>query len=276
MTIDPATLVHGVDTCSVCPRLCRPACPVASGSGREAAVPALIAATLVEWRDGRLLAALAAEAATLCTDCGACQAHCHIDRPLPEILRRARAELVACPPMEPLRPIEGQGATIAVEADERPLAAALARHLGRPIRRWVTRDRLGVAAVEHREWASRAVELRAWVEGVEVVVADGGVAHALAAAGVPFRWLVDLVPALGGGIASCRAPGASPPTACCGAGGPLQRHHPEDALRVGRFWLTRATDERVADARCREHLRACGGNTSDPLDLLLRETRVDR
>lgn len=261
------------DTCALCPRLCRTSCPVATGSAREAAVPALIAAMALDHERGRLPVEQAIEAITLCTDCGACQDRCHIDRPLPELLRVARGRLTDEPPIEPLRPLEGEGSVIAVEADDRPLAAALATHLGAPVRRWATGDRLGVAAVEHPGFARHAARLRERVGDAEVVVADGGVHHALSAAGVAVAWLHERVLGLPTGDGSCRA-GGDRPIACCGAAGPLIRHHPEDAERVGRTWLARADEWRVTDARCRAHLRRCGGaEVTDPLDALLEMQR---
>lgn len=256
-------------TCALCPRLCRTACPVATGSAREAAVPTWIATVLFDHERGRASAALAAEAVSLCTDCGACQQRCHLDRPLPRLFREARAGLLDPPEMDALQPIEGEGDLVAVEADERPFAAALARQLGCSVRRWPTRDRLGVAAVEHPVWARRAAELREFVGQARVAVVDGGVAHALGAAGIGFAWLHELVRVLPTGEGSCRT-GADRPLACCGAAGPLAAHHPEDAARVGRAWLARAGDWRVGDARCRAHLRRCGGaEVTDTLDALL-------
>jgi ferredoxin len=262
----------GWDTCALCPRLCRPSCPVASGSTREASVPAVIAARLLDWQRDRLDPATAAEAATLCTDCGACQSHCHLDRPLPGLLRQARAELLPAAPFEPLRPIEGEGRIVAVEADERPFASALSRRLGEPVRRWPTADRLGVEAVEHREWERHGEAIRAALGGAEAVVCDGGVARALEAAGARFRWLHDVVPGLPTGTSSCKSSGGPRPAACCGAGGPLRRHHPEDARRVGELWLRRGEPAPLNDARCRSHLRDCGGDVRDLLDALLETT----
>jgi hypothetical protein len=261
--------VSDLDTCVLCPRLCRDACPVATGSAREAAVPTWIATTLREWEAGRLPAAIAREAATLCTDCGACRAACHLDRPLPERLRRARAELCEAPAIEPLRPIEGTGARVAVEADERPLAAVLSRRIGAPVRRWPTGDRLGVAAVEHATFAHRGAAIREALGGLEVVVADGGVARALGAAGVPFVWVHDLVPGLRAAdtVGSC-ACGGERPLACCGGAGPLARHHPDDAARVARMFVERGGGGVLADARCRSHLRAAGLEVYDLVDHL--------
>jgi len=260
------------NTCALCPRLCRPACPVAVGSRREAAVPAAIARVLVDWDRGRTSPELAAQAVTLCVDCGACESFCHLGSPLPEILREARAELLPEPLFEPLRPIEGTGRWLAIEADGRPLADALSRRLNEPVRRWFTADGLGSAGVEHPAWARRADEIRRAVGDIEhVVIVDGGVGRALAAAEIPFQWLHDAIPALAEGLAGCRMPGDRP-LACCGGADPLHHHHPEDARRLGRAWLARASTQRVLDGRCRNHLLACGGlEVTDPLDRLLSE-----
>lgn len=256
------------DTCALCPRLCRTACPVATGSAREAAVPTLIATTIRAHEQGRLPVSQAIEAATLCTDCGNCAELCHIDRPLPEFLRSFRGEHLAEPAVEPLRPIEGSGARVAIEADERPFAATLARHLGQSVRRWPTADRLGVALVEHEGWARQASELRRHASTHSLVVADGGVAQALEASDISFEWLHQVVRGLPTGAPSCRQEGRGP-LACCGGAGPLATHHPDDARRVGKLWLDRAEDWKVGDARCREHLRGCGADPTDPLDALM-------
>lgn len=261
------------DTCALCPRLCRSACPVATGAEREAAVPTWIAWTLRGWEEGRHSRELAAEAASLCTDCGACRAHCHLDRPLPELLRDARARLLTPVAPEPLAPIEGEGSLVAIEADERPLAAWLQRALGVAVRRWPTSDRLGIASVEHPVFAHRAARLREAAGDLEIVVADGGVATVLQHVGVAFSWLHEVLPELAGPapIGSCRAQGEGQGLACCGAAGPLARHHPEDAQRMGQMYLRRSSDGVLLDARCRGHLRQCGGAVRDVVDQLGEE-----
>ncbi|HHO54527.1 MAG TPA: hypothetical protein ENK18_27560 [Deltaproteobacteria bacterium] len=258
------------DTCSLCPRLCRSACPVATGSGREAAVPTWIAWTIRGWGAGQLSQELAAEAASLCTDCGACQEHCHLGRPLPELLRGARTRLLPPPALEPLEPIEGEGSLVVIEADARPLAAWLQRALGRSVRRWSTPDRLGIAAVEHPVFTHRAARLREAVADLEVVVADGGIATVLQRADIAFSWLHEVLPELVADrtIASCRTGGRRLGLACCGAAGPLARHHPEDAERVGALFLERCGGGVLLDARCREHLRRCGASVHDVVDRL--------
>lgn len=266
--------MSGLDTCVLCPRLCRHACPVATGSAREAAVPTWIATVLREVEAGRRPSADALAAATLCTACGACHDACHLGRPLPDLLRDARARMEPVPGIEPLGPIEGTGTLVAVETDERPLAALLARRLERPVRRWRTGDRLGVAAIEHPSaFDARAAALRSAVGDLEVVTADGGVARALEASGVGYRWLSDLVPELRsrGATGSC-ADGGRRPLACCGGAGPLARHHPEDAARVARTFALRGEIAWLADARCRGHLRAAGVDVRDLVDALVEGT----
>lgn len=254
--------------CALCPRLCHSACPVALGSGREAAVPAVLASALLLAERGELGEDVARAAMTLCTDCGACQEHCHLDVPLPTYLREARARALPAPTVEPLRPLVGAGRVIAVESDGREWAEALAGLLGEPVVAWRTRDELGVAALHHEGAGARAARLRNLVGDREVVVISGGVAEVLEAAGVPFTWLRERVPQLPGGAGSCRLDGKRP-IACCGGAGPLPAHHPEDARRVGALWLDRAHEWTVGDARCRNHLRSCGGQVTDPVDALL-------
>ncbi len=261
------------DICALCPRLCRTACPVSTGSAREAAVPTLMATAIRSFEGGRLERAVAIEAATLCTDCGACMEICHIDRPLPRFLREFRGSEIPEPAVEPLSPIEGEGALVAIEADERPFAATLAKHLGQPVGRWPTSDRLGVALVEHPSWTRQASELRRQASTHSLVVADGGVAEALTAASLSFEWLHQVVRGLPLGDPSCRQEGRGP-LACCGGAGPLAAHHPEDARRVGQLWLERADEWKVGDARCRSHLRTCGGDPTDPLDALMEAVRA--
>ncbi len=256
-------------TCALCPRLCRTACPVATGAAREAAVPSFIAQVVGDWERDRASEALVVEAITLCTDCGACRDRCHIDRPLPQYLKETRAALLPPPEMAPLQPIEGDAELVAVQADSRPIAEALSQVLGREVAVWRTEDHFGVAAIEHPVWERRVEHLRQAAGSREIVVVDGGVAEALASAGIGFQWLHEVERSPWAGWSSCKSGGSNRPIACCGAAGPLARHHPDDAARVGRLWLERADDWRVADGRCRNHLRSCGGTASDPLDELL-------
>ncbi|HEU0132061.1 MAG TPA: (Fe-S)-binding protein [Mycobacteriales bacterium] len=80
--------------CSLCPKLCRPTCPVQHATGRESAAP---------WRiSGAVVAGVAdgwsvelAEQVAQCTGCGACGEPCLPGTNLPEESRAARAAAAA-------------------------------------------------------------------------------------------------------------------------------------------------------------------------------------
>jgi hypothetical protein len=237
----------------------------------------VIAGVMMDVERDALPESMARDALTLCTDCGACQDHCHLHRPLPELLRNARVEWVPRPAREPIRPVEGKGDWIAVESDDRPFAKALSRALGTAVRRWKTVDGLGVETLPYpgsEEWLAR---LRSIVGTRRVVVISGGVAKVLTAAGIGFDWLHEVVRDLPSGDGSCAIDGKRP-LACCGAAGPVSQFHPDDAARMARVWLDRSEEWRVRDARCRAHLMeqvgshpdaAGGARVTDPLDALL-------
>lgn len=257
--------------CAVCPRLCRSACPVATGSFREAATPTAIAAALLEHARGRLAPHLAGEAATLCTDCGACEALCHIDQPLPSLIVEARLRTVPAPTIEAPRPIEGEADIVVIETDPRPLARAVARRRGAPVAVWRTQDRFGVAAVDYPEFAAHAARLRALAGERELWSADGGAARALERAGLRVAWVQERL-GLEGAVGSCQIEGAERPLACCGGGGPLAAHHPADAARVAASFSRRLSVGAVlADARCAAHLASAGCPHPDQVDALVQE-----
>jgi len=253
-------------------------CPVAVGSGREAAVPTAIASVLWDHDRGRLSDTLAASAASLCVDCGACRAFCQLDAPLPEHLRDARVALSGAlrhpvPAPEPIHALEGSGVTCVIETDGRPFGDALSRRLQRSVRRWRTGDALGVAAIDTMDRkGAHAARIRQQASGLALVVAHGGVAKVLASLEVPFTWLHELVPGISG-VASCCAPGAAPPLGCCGGAGPLVVQHPDDARRVANAWVARAeAGVRLVDARCQAHLAAAGHALPDAIDALIADS----
>lgn len=255
-----------LSTCVLCPRLCRTSCPVATGSAREAATPSAIASVLWDYEQGRVTRSLAIAAATLCVDCGACQDRCHLDRPLPEILRKFRAELLPESLPDEISAVEGEGRYVAVLTDDRDWSGALARATGEAVRVWRTGDHLGLGATDR---ISHARRLRDGLPaGCVVVTADGGVALSLRNAGIDYLLLGQLVPAVNEGVGSCVIDGEKP-LACCGAAGPLAGHHPEDANRVGRAFHVRSGTNAFRDSRCASHLRNSGCDARDPVDRLL-------
>jgi ferredoxin len=251
----------GIETCALCPRLCRHACPAAEGTRREAAVPAVIAEVLLGWTRGRLPDEVAREASTLCVDCGRCRDVCHLHRPLPALLRSARAALLPTPVVAAPADVEGDGELVAIEADARRWAPALAARLDRPVARLATSDGLGGALRGFPGWDGHAARLRERLGGRRAVVADGASAGALGEAGVDVVWLHVLLPDLADGARASCALGAQD---CCGGAWPLAEHHPADARRMADRYGTAA----IVDARCRGHLVGA----RDAVDRLLEGT----
>lgn len=229
-------------------------------------MPTWIADVLHAWREGRLSAALALEAANLCVDCGACQSFCHEGQPLPAAIRAARAELAPPPPAAALARITGEGRVVAVLSDARDWSVALSAKLREPVASLHTTDALGASMLGRPAFRERAAMLRSAVGARRVVVASGDVAAVLKAADVAFEWLhevlgwSDLRP-------GCAAVGAG--AGCCGGAGPLSAAHPADAARMAARW---GAGQAVSDSRCAAHLRGAVGSVEDAVDRLLQTT----
>ncbi|MCB9779981.1 MAG: hypothetical protein H6742_15560 [Alphaproteobacteria bacterium] len=272
-----------LDTCVYCPKLCRHVCPVAVGSAREAAAPSNMA--LHPWRflrgDGSV--SLAREAAALCVHCDACTDHCDVHRPLGDLLAAVRHQLLPPAPAAAPGPIEGAGRRVAVEADDRRWAEALAEHLGEPVARLRTDDHLGAAHLAHPlADGTHAAALRALLQGRVAVVADHRSLSALRAVGITAEHLVDRValadepgtshhPCLGPRLPGATVPGA---LACCGARERLQEVHPDTARQVAAHLGRTLSDEgegplKSPDSACACALRDAGFAVRDPVDALL-------
>lgn len=78
--------------CSLCPKMCRFACPVAEGSADEAATPTAMMQAWELAKSGDLPWDAAAEAFSRCTGCEACRAPCEFEQDVPAMLYAARAE----------------------------------------------------------------------------------------------------------------------------------------------------------------------------------------
>jgi Fe-S oxidoreductase len=76
--------------CSLCPKLCRPTCPVSAGTGRESVAPWRISDAVVRGGTSGWTLPLAEQVAS-CTGCGACGEPCLPGTNLPEESRAARA-----------------------------------------------------------------------------------------------------------------------------------------------------------------------------------------
>jgi len=228
-------------------------------------VPTWIADVLHGWREGRVSATLALEAANLCVDCGACEAFCHEGQPLPAAIRTARAELAPPPPVAALGRLEGEGRVVAVLTDARDWSGALSAELGEPVATLRTSDALGASLLGRPAFRERAAMLRSLLASRRVVVSHGDAALVLKAADVAFEWLHE---ALGWSDlrSGCAAVGVG--AGCCGGAGPLAGAHPADASRMATRWG--GTSHPVADSRCARHLRAAIGPVEDAVDRLLQ------
>lgn len=268
------------DLCAFCPRLCRHVCPVAVGSGREAATPTNVMAGVWGWLQGHTDAESAHARAALCTRCGACTSACKLSRPVDDLLTDARA-LVGTPPAAPEVPaIEGEGRRVAVQTDGRAWGRALAAHLGEPVASVDADDALGERLLDHPgAFAPFAAALRAAFDGRTLVAASIGVLRVAREAGVATEDLGSLVqppdgrssaPACGRGHDPC---GGQPELlACCGACEPLLSTHPHVAAEVGRDQATRlgGAPAWTPDGRCGAWLRDHGADIDDPISWLLR------
>jgi len=260
--------MSGLETCVLCPRLCRPACPIANGTSREAAVPSLIAAAVFASERGTQGAELAKEALALCINCGRCESFCHISHPLPDLLQEARERFGLISRPEPLRFIQGEEEWVAVLCDQRPWARALSEQAGVSVGIWETGDELGYRCIGTSFWLEQKTALLAMTEGRTLIVADGGVARAFRAAGIPFRWLHDVVPFVAVSPLSCEIEG-SQDRSCCGGADPFCNSSAEDVERLGSQAMARVAGVGVNDGRCARHLVRCGGDVRDAVDRLI-------
>jgi fumarate reductase (CoM/CoB) subunit B len=81
--------------CTLCPKLCRHACPVAHGEARETSTPWGLMRLLYLVSRGDVTAdAEVHETLHRCVSCGRCQSFCLHDNPVAETLARGRAALV--------------------------------------------------------------------------------------------------------------------------------------------------------------------------------------
>lgn len=274
--------VSDVDICAFCPRLCRHVCPIAVGSGREAATPTSMMTGVWAWLNGHAGDDEAYALASLCTSCGACTAACKLDRPVGDLLAQARGEIRVAPTPPPPPEIEGEGQLVAIETDDRHWAEALSRHLGEPVAVVRSPDELGEALLDHPGALRDHVRsLQTVLAGRTLVVASGGAWRVAQAAGLAAQHLSELAPVPEDAPAfhPCAAPAPGGPScadalACCGAAAPLPSAHPGIAAEVGRDLARRLGDAQyvTTDSRCGRWLRSHGARVTDPVDHLLAQT----
>lgn len=253
--------------CAYCPRLCRHVCPVAVGTGGEAAVPAVLmtAPLLVlrgTWSVGEGLGAT-----TLCLHCGACTVHCHSHVPVAARLAAWRAEHGERPARAPLAPILGEAPVVCVLEEEPDWSAAWARNHGREVACVRTSDALGFAA-----WSldGSSEDVREHFAGRSVVTASAEVEAVARAAGVHVERLP--APSEGPRFVTCHEAAVAGPgqLACCGRRGGFDRAEPEAASAVAAENARRMHGERwsCSDQACADWLRRAGADIRGPVDEL--------
>lgn len=271
--------VSDVDLCAFCPRLCRHVCPVAVGSGREAATPTAKMTSVWAWLTEHGTGDDAFAHAALCTSCGACTEACKLDRPVAALLSEARGALRPAPTPPPIAEIIGEGLLVAVETDDRRWSEALAARLGQPVARLWSPNELGEALLDHTDGLAAITDaLRVRLAGRTLVVASGGAWRVVEKAGLDAQHLSTLVPIPDDlpTFVPCSGPppaGTANPDAiaCCGAAAPLPATHPTIAAEVGQDAAGRLRGElhATSDARCGRWLREHGAQILDPIDQLL-------
>jgi hypothetical protein len=255
-------------SCALCPRLCRHVCPVAWGTGREAATPTMLATMQVLAARGEVSSEVAYASASLCTDCGACSEHCHNDNPLSDWLREAR---VRDQSLADLPEVVGEGDVLLITSDNRAVAGAVAKSLQRSVATLSLPNGVGLEGLSKHERTTRLAEVSARCQARDVVVTDGEVASALTQAKVPWRWLHELLAVDSEILATCHEGQAS--HLCCGAREPIRSAHPAAAQAMAKRFAEEMTGGLCADVRCANHLRACGVDVTDIVDVVVAGER---
>ena len=255
-------------SCALCPRLCRHVCPVAWGTGREAATPTMLATMQVLAARNLVSKEEADASASLCTDCGACAEHCHNGNPLSDWLREARVrDHVA----EDFPAVAGEGPVLLITSDQREVAGALARRLERGVATLFLPDGVGLEGLSKKKRAVRVGAFRTLCEAREVIVTDGAVASALDEALIPWRWLHEILNVEKSMMETCHDGSAS--HLCCGAREPLRSAHPATAAQMAKRFAEETRGGLCADVRCATHLRSCGVDVTDIVDVLVAGER---
>ena len=266
-----------VDTCALCPKLCRHVCPVSVGTGLESATPTAILTEVLLADQNPEHAELASQAIDLCTRCGDCADFCGVDQPVVDLLDKARTRHQ--PPLTAWSPpvIQGHAHTVAILCGDDDWTSGLADALGQDIAVLRTDDHLGEAHMLRTDTREALIaELAKLMQGRTAITSCATCRTALEAAGVTVESVsaaTNTVPAFPTWRTCHCSPGPSVDTVvrCCGARAPLSLKHPDLAETMGKEIAKRLEGQTVfvPDARCAAHLISSGAPVVGPTDHLV-------
>lgn len=268
-----------VDTCALCPKLCRHVCPVAVGTGLESATPTAILTEVLLANQTKEHAELTSKAIGLCTRCGACEAFCGVDQPVVALLDEARSRHQSPPPPWTPPIIHGHAPTVAVLCGADDWAPGLANALQQDLAVLRTDDHLGEAHVIRKDTRAELVSsLARLMQGRTAITSCATCRTVLEEAGVTVESVSSAtrsVPAFPTWRTCHCSPGPSVDTVirCCGARAPLTLEHPQLADVMAKEIATRLEGQTVfvPDARCAAHLVSAGAPVVGPTDHLLQD-----
>ena len=265
-----------IETCALCPKLCRHVCPVSVATSLESATPSAIMTELMMANGPLHLENSASESINMCTRCGQCSDFCGVDQAVVELMDDARTRLEPPPPpwTEPV--ISGHHQTVAIICGSTAWDKPLTELIGQPMATLVTNDHLGES---HRMRMDTRQDVIAKIEkimqGRTAVTSCSTCREALEEANVPTETIVmasKRVPPLPT-WRTCRCePGPSVNTVikCCGARAPLAIAKPKIANMIAEEVARRLDGQAifVPDTRCAEHLQNAGAQAVGPIDTL--------
>ena len=261
--------------CAFCPRLCRHACPVATATGMESAVPATIFAVLHGHRAGFEDADAARGAASLCLGCGACTTACVPGVPVAERIRAWRGALGWTPVAEALGEVEGDAMHVCVLGPDETWAEAWSARGGLPHATLRTSDGLGYGAWVAGNRGAAATLRRAFGGGRVAVTASLDAAVVLEGEGIPVERLGvnPSAPRFRTCFEGDEVPAAPGQLACCGRREGFAAREPEAAREVARANVRALAGARAvcADQACAAWLREHGAQVEGPADALSQE-----
>jgi len=263
-----------VDTCALCPRLCRHKCPVAVATGLESTTPTAIMTQVVLARHNPKTPV--ASAVDLCTRCGQCQDACGIDQPVVSLLDQARTDHQPKPDPWVAPEIMGSADRVAVICGDFNWTDSLRSALKTNLAELHTSDHLGEPHRIRTDTLSTTLQEIRTIFGDRTAITSCHTCQlALKAADIDTTLLADLLDEQHAlprwRTCQCEhGPGVSVTVRCCGARAPLQDRHPDLALSMACDVKRRLDGQAVyiEDSRCSAHLRAAGANTTDPVNRL--------